>query len=58
MITEKDSSPEAEQRHHDYATNRIPWWVRAVWIGFWIFAIAYAVRYLIPAIQLELLERP
>jgi hypothetical protein len=32
--------------------------VRAIWIGFWIFAITYTIRYLLPAMQVELTQRP
>ena len=38
MSPEDDLSPEVEHRHHDYVGNRIPWFVRAFWIAFWIFA--------------------
>jgi hypothetical protein len=51
-------SPEVENRNHAYVTNRIPWYVRAVWIGFWIFAVYYTVRYLFPALQNELVIPP
>jgi len=33
---------------HTYHTHHIPWYVRAMWIGFWIGAIWYVVRYAIP----------
>jgi len=48
------NSPQAEHRHHAYATNRIPWWVRLVWVGFWIFAVYYAISYLLPTLVREL----
>jgi hypothetical protein len=51
-------TPEAEHRFHDYTGNAIPWYVRAIWIGFWIFAVVYTIRYLLPAMQIELIERP
>jgi hypothetical protein len=51
-------SPQAEHQHHAYVTNRIPWYVRAVWIGFWVFAIYYTVQYLFPALQTELVIPP
>lgn len=51
-------SPEAEHRYHQYTGNRIPWYVRLIWIGFWAFAIYYTVTYLFPSLQLELLKRP
>jgi hypothetical protein len=53
-----EKSPRAEHRFHDYVGNDIPWYVRAIWIGFWIFAVVYTIRFLLPAMQIELLERP
>jgi hypothetical protein len=29
-----------------------------MWIGFWIFAAVYTIRYLFPALQRELFQRP
>ena len=59
MTEQRDEhSPEAEHRHHRYVGNAIPWYVRAIWIGFWIFAVYYTVRYLFPALQVELIQRP
>jgi hypothetical protein len=52
------NSPEAEQQYHQYRGNRIPWYVRAIWIGFWIFAVYYTVKYLFPNLQIELLQHP
>lgn len=51
-------SPQAEHQHHAYVTNRIPWYVRTVWIGFWVFAVYYTVQYLFPALQVELVIPP
>ena len=47
-----------EHRFHDYIGNDIPWYVRAIWIGFWIFAVVYTIRFLLPAMQVELLPKP
>jgi hypothetical protein len=58
-MTEPDNaSPQAEGRFHNYVGNRIPWYVRLIWIGFWCFALYYVVRYLFPSLQLELLSPP
>jgi hypothetical protein len=46
-------SPQAESEYHDYVTNRIPWYVRLVWVGFWIFAAYYTVTYLFPDLQAQ-----
>ena len=49
---------EVEHEHHHYSSNRIPWYVRMLWIGFWLFAIYYTIRYLFPALQVELFPQP
>lgn len=55
-MAEFDRTPiEADDQFHHYRGNVIPWFVRLIWIGFWIFAITYAIRYLLPAVQTELL---
>jgi hypothetical protein len=51
-------SAEAEHRFHHYTGNAIPWYVRLIWVGFWIFAVAYTIRFLFPAMQIELIQRP
>jgi hypothetical protein len=58
MPDTRPGAPEAEHRFHDYTGNDIPWYVRTIWIGFWIFAISYTIRYLLPAMQVELIQRP
>jgi len=50
-------APEVEHRQHAYRTNRIPWFVHLLWLCFWIFAISYVVTFLVPAIQVELVNR-
>lgn len=57
MSTPDESSPEVEHVHHDYVGNEIPWYVRAIWIGFWIFAVAYTIRFLFPSLQTELFHK-
>ena len=57
MSETEDRTAEAEHQFHHYTGNRIPWYVRLMWLGFWIFAIAYTVRFLFPAIQIELFEQ-
>ena len=58
MPDTRPGAPEADHRFHHYTGNDIPWYVRAIWIGFWIFAITYTIRYLLPAMQVELIQRP
>jgi len=42
------SSPQEEGRYHTYTTHRIPWYVRMIWVGFWVGAIWYVIKYAIP----------
>lgn len=51
-------SAQEEGKFHYYVGNRIPWFVRLIWLGFWVFAVYYTVRYLFPDLQLELLAPP
>ncbi len=55
---ETSGSPEAESRFHTYVGNRIPWYVRLIWVGFWVFAIYYVIKYLFPDLQTEILTPP
>ena len=52
----KRTSIKADDTYHHYTGNAIPWYVRLIWIGFWVFAITYTIRFLFPAIQLELFQ--
>lgn len=52
------SSAEAEGRFHNYTGNRIPWYVRLVWVLFWTFAVYYTLQYLFPAMRIELTSPP
>lgn len=55
--TDTESGPEIEHQYHHYRGNEIPWYVRLIWLGFWIFAIAYTIRLLFPAMQIELFDK-
>ncbi len=57
-MAEEHGTAEAEHRHHDYVSNRIPWYVRLIWVLFWVFAIYYTIQYLFPAVQIELFQGP
>ena len=52
------TTPEQENTFHHYTGNAIPWFIRGIWIVFWCCAIAYAVIWLLPALQSELLTPP
>ena len=51
-------SPQAEGRYHSYRTHAIPWYVHLLWVSFWIGAISYALKFMIPAMQSELMSPP
>ncbi|MCA9267006.1 MAG: hypothetical protein KDA41_00970 [Planctomycetales bacterium] len=50
------TSAEVEHGYHNYTGNAIPWFVRVIWIGFWVYAVYYTVQYLFPALRIELFE--
>jgi hypothetical protein len=54
----ENTSPEEENKNHTYVTNRIPWFVHALWIIFWIMAITYVLSYQFPVIRTEFLNPP
>ena len=56
--TVENPTAEEEHRYHHYTGNRIPWYVRLIWILFWIFAIYYAMAYFLPTMQEELVSPP
>ena len=49
----ENNSAEAEHKFHHNTGNRIPWYVRLIWLGFWAFAIIYTIRFLFPTVQSE-----
>lgn len=57
MNSSEPTTPDNDQRYHDYVGNEIPWYVRVIWIGFWIFAVAYTIVYLFPALRVELFHQ-
>ncbi|MEM9657558.1 MAG: hypothetical protein AAF961_04270 [Planctomycetota bacterium] len=52
------SPPEVESRYHGYVGNRIPWYVRLIWLFFWIFAVYYVIVYLFPPLPTEIVDPP
>ncbi len=56
--TPEYETPAEEHRYHTYRGNVIPWYVRFIWLLFWIFAVTYAIQYFLPAIQREMLSPP
>lgn len=55
-MSDQFTSAQDENQHHSYSSNEIPWYVRFIWILFWIFVIYYSVTYFIPAIELEFMS--
>ena len=51
-------SVEQEGRYHHYTGNEIPWYVRFLWIMFWVFAVYYVITYFFPTLQIELITPP
>jgi hypothetical protein len=56
--TIEQGTVESESKFHHYRGNQIPWYVRMIWLGFWVLAVTYTIRYLFPALQSELFTRP
>ena len=54
----ENSTPEEEGRFHNYVGHQIPWYVRLLWLLFWIASAWYVVRLLLPALDSELLSPP
>jgi len=53
-----DSAADVEAHYHNYQSSRIPWYVRLVWLLFWIFAVYYTLEYLFPALRIEMTTPP
>jgi hypothetical protein len=53
-----DSSANVEARYHNYESSRIPWYVRLVWLLFWVFAVYYTLQNLFPALRIEMTSPP
>ena len=45
------TGPTAEQegQFHTYTTHRIPWFIRVMWICFWIGCVWYIIKWAIPS---------
>lgn len=44
-----NTNVDQEKRCHNYATHRIPWFIRIIWVCFWIGLFWYLVRNAIPS---------
>ncbi len=54
----EQGTPEQEHQFHYYRGNVIPWYVRLIWVGFWIGTVYYIIKYFFPAMQTELISPP
>jgi len=54
----EQTSAETEHRWHSYVGHRIPWYVRLMWLSFWVFAVYYTIVYLFPTLQMEIVSPP
>jgi len=48
MMAQPDMTAQADRAFHTYTTHHIPWYVRLLWVGYWVAAIWYVVKYAIP----------
>lgn len=47
--TDKSTQEAREEgQFHSYQTHHIPWYVRVMWIAFWVGAVWYVIKYAIP----------
>ena len=59
QLSQPEQTPAAaENRFHTYVGNRIPWYLRLMWLCFWVFAIVYVIRYLFPDLQTAIFNPP
>ena len=54
----KRTTAKEESRWHSYVGNSIPWYVRLIWLLFWVGAVYYAIAWLFPALQREIVSPP
>ncbi|MCA9253988.1 MAG: hypothetical protein KDA33_00055 [Phycisphaerales bacterium] len=48
MSQEHYDAPAEENRFHTYSTHHIPWYIRIMWVVFWVLAIYYVVKWAVP----------
>ena len=54
----KADTAKVESQYHTYVGTRIPWYVRLIWVLFWIFAVYYVITFLFPDLQREIFNPP
>ena len=58
MSVPEARGPMEEGRNHTYVGTAIPWYVRLMWVGFWVMTVYYVLVFLIPALKHELISPP
>ena len=58
MSVPEPRTPVEESRHHTYVGTAIPWYVRLMWVAFWIMSIWYVITFLLPALKREMITPP
>jgi hypothetical protein len=58
QTTLEQTTAEEEHRYQYYTGNSIPWYIRLMWLMFWVFAAVYMVKYFFPAVQREMITPP
>ena len=58
MAKPENLPADTEARGLTYIGHAIPWYVRLLWLGFWILAVFYVLRWVIPAFRTEILNPP
>lgn len=48
MPQEPYDTPAEENRFHTYATHHIPWYIRIMWVVFWVAMIYYVIKWAVP----------
>jgi hypothetical protein len=56
--TVEQTTVDEEHRYQYYTGNNIPWYIRLMWLLFWVFAAVYMVKYFFPSVQREMITPP
>jgi len=43
--TQPKLDPPSERSYHNYTTHRIPWFVRLIWVGYWVGLVWYLIKF-------------
>ena len=45
---ESHKTPQDDRSYHTYESHPMPWWLALIWLSFFIFALTYLFRNLLP----------